>query len=91
MIPLEPGRVVRVIAGHDADGFFAVVAAEGRFVLLADGRRRKIDRPKRKNIRHIQKTRLRLENSCLSTDSKLRNALRACLDHEGGNTIGERR
>ena len=30
-----------------------VLAREGRTVLLADGRSRKLDKPKRKNIRHV--------------------------------------
>lgn len=86
-MPIETGRVVKVAAGHDAPGYFAVLRVEGRFVMLADGRRRTLVRPKRKNLRHIRKTDTWLDETSLTTDKKLREALRAFCEHEGGNAI----
>ncbi len=53
----EPiGWIVRANAGRDRDGIFCVVGAQeqGAYLLLADGKRRKAARPKRKKLRHVQ-------------------------------------
>jgi hypothetical protein len=48
------GMVVTSIAGRDAGDRYVVVAAAGRdMVLVADGRRRGRERPKKKNVKHL--------------------------------------
>ncbi len=42
------------LAGHDKGCIYAIVRQEGRMVYLADGRLKKLDHPKKKNIRHIR-------------------------------------
>ena len=46
--------IVRPVAGRDKGGLFFVLETEGDFLLLADGRRRRVERPKRKKRRHVQ-------------------------------------
>lgn len=48
------GQIVLVNKGRDA-GQLAVIIQniDGRFVLIADGNKRKFDTPKRKNIQHL--------------------------------------
>ncbi|MCM1193539.1 MAG: KOW domain-containing RNA-binding protein [Butyrivibrio sp.] len=41
-------------AGHDKGALYVVVAEEGDFVYLSDGRLRRPDRPKKKRRKHIQ-------------------------------------
>ena len=53
---MEIGRVVRSNAGHDGDRFYAVVAVDADAVWIADGKCRKRAKPKRKNPRHLSKT-----------------------------------
>ena len=48
------GWIVRAKAGRDKDGSFCVIGRSGEYLLLADGKRRKAARPKRKKLRHIQ-------------------------------------
>ena len=43
------------LAGHDKDSVYAVVAEEGSMVLLADGRARTLEKPKKKNQKHIRR------------------------------------
>lgn len=72
----EEGRVVWVTAGHDKDRFYAIVSvAEGR-VAVADGKLRKLGKPKWKNLLHVRPTGTVLESSAVTTDKKLREALR---------------
>ncbi|NLB29947.1 MAG: hypothetical protein GX823_07000 [Clostridiales bacterium] len=40
--------------GRDADKFFMVIAADGGYLLLADGRGRRIEKPKRKKAKHTR-------------------------------------
>jgi hypothetical protein len=42
------------LAGHDKGGIFAVVGYSGGMALTADGRRRKLGKPKRKNQKHLR-------------------------------------
>lgn len=47
------GDVVRSTAGHDKDGLFLVLQAEGDFLWLVDGKRRKLETPKKKRRKHV--------------------------------------
>lgn len=72
---LTRGCVVKSKSGHDAGSFYAVVSVQGGLATIADGRRRKLEKPKRKNIRHLAKTNTVLHEDELATDHKLRRAL----------------
>ena len=74
---LQPGQVVCSLAGRDAQGLFVVVACGEGWAALADGKRRPLERPKRKNLRHIRKTNTVLEQTGIDTNRKLRRALAA--------------
>ena len=41
-------------SGHDKDSIYVIVREEAGMVYLADGRRRSVEQPKRKNKKHIQ-------------------------------------
>ena len=71
---LQKGMVVRATAGKEQGGFYLVTALEGQFVSLADGRRRPLEKPKRKNVRHIAPTHTVWETEGL-TDRELRRRL----------------
>ena len=48
------GMIVTSRAGRDAgDRYVVVGVVEGDTVLVADGRKRAVDRPKRKNVKHL--------------------------------------
>ncbi|EIJ79995.1 hypothetical protein PB1_06537 [Bacillus methanolicus PB1] len=52
----QVGQIVRITSGRDA-GQYAIIIRLGEeepFVYLADGEKRKFDRPKKKNIQHLQ-------------------------------------
>jgi ribosomal protein L14E/L6E/L27E len=53
---MEAGSVVISKSGRDKGRRFIVLRAEGDYVFLADGELRKVDKPKKKKIKHIQKT-----------------------------------
>lgn len=41
-------------AGHDKDSVYVIIKEEGEYVCLADGEGRTVEKPKRKNKKHIQ-------------------------------------
>lgn len=73
------GTVVISKAGRDKGNFFIVIKAEDNYAYIADGNLRKIDRPKKKKLRHLQLTGYvseRIQNPELEiTNSEVRKAL----------------
>ena len=41
-------------AGHDRETAYVIIGEEDEYVYLADGQTRTVDRPKKKNKKHIQ-------------------------------------
>ena len=54
MASIHPSQIVLSLAGHDKGKLFFVLREEGEYVLLADGKGRKLATPKRKRKKHIQ-------------------------------------
>lgn len=48
------GHFATAGAGHDAGTLYVIVGEKGRYVYLSDGRLRTVQRPKKKNCKHIQ-------------------------------------
>jgi len=46
--------IVKSIAGRDQGKYFFVLDVDGEFLLLADGKTRKVENPKRKKLKHTQ-------------------------------------
>lgn len=99
------GQVVRVLQGREAEQYMIIIeVVDDRFVLLADGEKRKYDRPKKKNVHHIEFSDFvspEVQNSLLETgrvtNGKLRFALSKFVNEEvtalekGDQLDGERR
>lgn len=77
---LNVGQVVKVSEGRDEGRlFFIVKIVDENHVLISDGRKRKLDRPKLKKVKHLKKYNVindQVKNKILSgeeiTDSFLR-------------------
>ena len=80
-------NIVRSDAGRDKGKLFIVLETEGEYLLLADGKSRKVENPKRKKRRHVlfvsaEKTRLseKITGNEKFTNSELRRTLAAFRD-----------
>ncbi len=78
-------NIVRSSAGRDKGKLFVVLAVEGEYLLLADGKSRKVESPKRKKRRHVlfvsaEDTRLaeKIKSEEKITNSELRRTLAGC-------------
>jgi ribosomal protein L14E/L6E/L27E len=61
-------------AGHDKGSWYAVIKREAGYVFIADGRRRTLANPKKKNIKHVEITRKTIVLEYY-TDKSLRKSL----------------
>ena len=52
---MEKGLVVIAKAGKEKNQLFVVVDVIGKYVFLADGKRLKLSKPKKKSVKHVQK------------------------------------
>lgn len=101
---LGRGDVVRSLAGHDKGALFCVVDTDGDFLLLANGKERRVDSPKRKRRKHARRAGqanhpvlLRLRAGAPVGDHEVRRALAAFRDErnqesssQGGNDACQR-
>lgn len=51
---IKVGSIVRSIAGHDKGSLQLVVGMENGYAYVADGKLRKIEKPKKKKLKHLQ-------------------------------------
>lgn len=77
---LKRGSVVVSSAGKDQGTFLVVVRVEPDGVWVADGRRRSLERPKRKNPRHVAATPFTADEASMATNRELRRVLRAAYE-----------
>ncbi len=66
---IEISDIVLSIAGRDQGKLFYVIGTEGVYVLMANGKDRRLESPKRKKLKHVRKV-LRAESRIAE---KLRN------------------
>ena len=57
------GKLVVSKAGRDKDKYFAVIGENEDFLLLANGRHRPIEKPKRKKEKHVEVLKSELSES----------------------------
>ena len=71
---MQRGAVVIAAAGKEKGGFYVVTEVlDDRYVLIADGRRRPIEKPKKKNLAHLRRTNTVIDE--ISTNRMLRKQL----------------
>ena len=81
--------------GRDSGKVFYVVGIEEEYLFLADGRVRKIEKPKKKKLKHIDfaakcedRTALKLRNGEKVANSEIRRALAEYAARSGGEEGG---
>ncbi len=74
------GRIVCSKAGRDKGYFMVIVKKEGKFVFVCDGKERPLERPKKKNEKHLKFTNTVLETDSFKTNKSLKKALAVYRD-----------
>lgn len=71
----KQGQVVLSLRGHDKGELLAVKDIANGKVLLCDGKSRKLEKPKAKNVKHVALTNFTLHKDSMATNRKLRQTL----------------
>ena len=92
---IAKSNIVKSTAGRDEGALFFVLDIQGEFLLLADGKGRRVEKPKKKKCKHVSfvgeshsVVAEKIRSSEKITNSELRKALAACTgsgnqDQEG--------
>lgn len=48
------GRVVKSVSGRDKGMYFAVIGEDENYLVLADGKKRRLENPKHKKSKHVE-------------------------------------
>lgn len=74
---ITQGTVVVSAAGHDKGGIFAVIGFTlGEYALIADGKVRKLEKPKKKKLKHLEPIGVLEQGNPVQTNRQLKKALK---------------
>ena len=79
---ISKSDIIESLAGRDKGKFFYVIDVEENYVLIADGKGRKLENPKRKKLKHVRRvtrTETRVAAKILNGDKVLNSELRRDL------------
>ena len=86
---IAKGDLVTALAGRERGKLFFVMDVQDEYLLLADGKARRLEAPKRKKRKHVQREvsspngiAAKIRSSEIITNNELRKAIAA---HRGGN------
>jgi ribosomal protein L14E/L6E/L27E len=80
VVNITVGTPVKAHAGRDKGSYFVAVGIHDGFAYIADGRTRKLEKPKRKNVKHISPVGAPINIGGL-TNKKLRRLINEYLTH----------
>ncbi|OJU16125.1 MAG: hypothetical protein BGN88_03280 [Clostridiales bacterium 43-6] len=80
---LKCGQIVRSYSGRDKNTFLVITEIRTDCVFICDGKERPLERPKRKNLKHICPTNFRLSEKQMATNRELRRAIRDLIPQSG--------
>lgn len=94
---ISKSDIILSTAGRDQGKLFYVIGTEGAYVLIANGKERKVEHPKRKKLKHVRRvtrTNSRVAEKIANGDKVLNSELRRDLaefrrsiesQNQGGN------
>ena len=75
---IQTGSIVYSKAGRDKSNILLVLKVEDGYAYVADGIQRKVDKPKKKKLKHLQKTNQVFEIGDNPANSDIRKILAKC-------------
>lgn len=89
---IKRGDAVISLAGRDSGCVMLVVSTDGEYALVCDGKKRPLEKPKRKKLRHLRRLSSMAYLSDTSdisdmTNRRLRRLLREYVEESTGNDI----
>jgi len=85
---IAKSNLVEAVAGREKGKLFFVLSEDGEYLLLADGKSRRVEAPKRKKRKHVRfiaesnsRVAVKIQSSEKVTNSELRKALASFGEH----------
>lgn len=72
-IKFKTGSLVKALCGREYSELFIIVKIEGNYAYLSNGKSRPIEKPKKKNIKHLYKLLIETPLSEMINNSKITN------------------
>ena len=69
------GSVVKSQNGRDKENLLVVLSIDGEYLLLADGKRRRVESPKRKKAKHVVNTNIKADFGNPITNKNIKKTL----------------
>ena len=92
---MDIANLVQATAGREQGKYFFILETEGEYLLLADGKRRRVETPKRKRRKHVELVEEgsgpvadKIRSSEKITNSELRKAIAAYSGKENPDQEG---
>lgn len=87
---IKPGDFVIAVSGREKGKCFVVLSVENQFLYLCDGKNRKVSKPKKKKIKHIEYAGTASSDVCQKLQSGITDkAIRRALSEFRGNLTAE--
>jgi len=77
---LKEGTLVKSKAGRDKGKYMVAVSFDESHAYVCDGKERPLERPKKKNLRHLQITNKLIDKEKMANNRSLKKALAALTD-----------
>lgn len=77
---LKEGMIAKSIAGHDKNRFYLIVSVTSDKAFIADGKRRKLEKPKEKSFKHLRGTKDIADVTLYNSNPKIRRLLKPYND-----------
>lgn len=84
---VKRGQIVKSIAGRDKGSFQVILNLEPPYAIVCDGKRRKLEKPKKKKLIHLSTTKTVLEEEKLLNNRQIKIALRDFNNLSDDDTI----
>lgn len=80
---LEKGQIVRSLAGRDKGSIMLVIDyCDESHVFVVDGKRRQLENPKKKKIKHLQEYKTIIEQEEIVNDCRIRKIIQSFEKNE---------
>lgn len=85
------GRIVCSISGHDKGLYMVVVGETPDGVKVCNGKQRRLQNPKLKNVKHLYETEYFVSEEQLKTNKSLRKAIYECFSKYKEETLCQKK
>jgi len=81
-LELKKGQIARALAGRDKNKFFIIMDFKENYAWICDGKRRSLEKFKKKNLKHLALTNTITDINLLNNNKFIRKILREFINNK---------